>query len=173
MKLDDIEVVGEPLVLSTEAEVDDAESQLGIRFPGYREYVTRLGEGLMGGTYIRIYPARRILTGSNNLAEWRQRINQYWFWDEGRDILTKEQALECVIIGDTFDGDELKSTPNNFPFEVPQRWTLSRAAGPLPHGCGIPQSEALRTPPRSGSLPRFANLYAPVPSEKPGVAHTK
>jgi len=114
MKLDDIKVVGEPLVLSTDADVDYAESQLGIRFPsGYREYVTRLGEGLMGGTYIRIYPPRRILTGDNNLAEWRKRINEYWFWNEGRDILTKEKALECIIIGDTFDGDELVVHPSN------------------------------------------------------------
>ena len=63
--------------------------------------------GAYGVTYIRIYPPRRILSGSNNLAEWRKRINDYWFWDEGRDILTKEKALECIIIGDTFDGDEL------------------------------------------------------------------
>ncbi len=75
---DNVTVVGGPLVLSPSAEVDAAEAQLGTRFPtGYREYVTRFGEGVLGGSYIRIYPPRRILSGANNLAEWRQRIDEY------------------------------------------------------------------------------------------------
>lgn len=116
MHLDDITVNGSPLVVSSDAEIDDAEQQLGISFPvGYREYVTRFGEGVLGGCYIRIYPPRRIVGGLNNVNEWRRRIDEYWFWDDGRETLTKEQALECVIIGDTLDGDELivhPSTPN-------------------------------------------------------------
>jgi len=112
---ENIQVVGEPLVLSSDAEVDSAEAQLGMRFPaGYREYVTRFGEGILGGVYIRIYPPRRIVSGLNNLAEWRERIDEFWLWDEGRDVLSKEQALQSVIIGDTFDGDELIVHPSNF-----------------------------------------------------------
>lgn len=102
------------LVLSPGSEVDEAEAKLRIKFPsGYREYVTRFGEGILGGTYVRIYPPRRILTGSNNNEEWRNRISQYWFWDDGKDKLTKAQALECIIIGDTYDGDELLVCPSN------------------------------------------------------------
>src|SRR5262249_6380317 len=68
---------GGPLALSPPAEVDAAEMQFGIRFPaGYREYVTQFGEGVLGG-YIRIYPPRRILSGANNVAAWRRRIDQY------------------------------------------------------------------------------------------------
>ena len=87
---ENITVIGGPLVLSTPAEVDAAEAHLGIRFPtGYREYVTKLGEGVLGGSYIRIYPPHRILGGtSNNLLQWRQRISEYWFWDLGRHVLT-------------------------------------------------------------------------------------
>jgi hypothetical protein len=111
---DNITVVGGPLVLSSPAEVDAAEAQLGIRFPtGYRQYVSRFGEGVLGGSYIRIYPPHRILSGVNNLAEWRQRIDKYWFWDDGRDVLTKEQALRSVIIGDTMEGDELIVHPDH------------------------------------------------------------
>jgi hypothetical protein len=82
---DNITVIGSPLVLSTPAEVDAAEAHLGIRFPtGYREYVTKFGEGVLGGSYIRIYPPHRILgRTSNNLLRWRQRISEYWFWDLG------------------------------------------------------------------------------------------
>lgn len=111
---DNITVVGGPPALSTPEEVDAAEAQLGIRFPaGYREYVTRFGEGVLGGSWVRVYPPRRILSGDNNLAEWRQRIDEYWFWDDGRDVLTKDQALRSVILGDTTDGDELVVHPDH------------------------------------------------------------
>src|SRR5215813_7513813 len=108
---DNINVVGGPLVLSSPEEVDGAETQLSIRFPaGYREYVTRFGEGILGGCYIRVYPPRRILSGLN---DWRQRIDDYWHWEDGCDVLTSEQALHSVIIGDTPDGDELIVHPDN------------------------------------------------------------
>lgn len=107
---ENIRVIGGPLVLSSPAEVDAAEADLGMRFPtGYREYVTRFGEGILGGAYIRIYPPRRIL---DDLLEWRGRIGEYWLWDGG-DVFTKEQAFQSVIIGDTLDGDELIVHPSN------------------------------------------------------------
>jgi len=53
---ENITVTGSPLVLSTDAEVDQAQAVLGTRFPtGYREYVTQFGEGILGGVYVRIY----------------------------------------------------------------------------------------------------------------------
>lgn len=113
LKLDEIQIAGEPLVLSTTVDVDSAESQLGIRFPiGYREFVTTLGEGVLGGGYIRVYPPKRILGGLNNVSEWRERIREYWFWDDGVDLLPESKALECYIIGDTMDGDELIFHPS-------------------------------------------------------------
>ena len=109
MKIDDVRIVREPLVLATQANVEELESRLWVTFPeGYRDYVTRLGEGVLS-SFIRIYPPWRI---ENELAEWRRRINKYWFWDEGRDVLPKERALECVIIGDTVNGDEVVFHPN-------------------------------------------------------------
>jgi hypothetical protein len=133
MMFNNVTVVGGPLVLSPAAEVDAAEAQLGIRFPsGYREYVTRFGEGVLGGSYLRIYPPRRILSGSN---EWRQRIDEYWFWDDGADVLTKDQVLESIIIGDTLDGDELIVHPDN-----PERiYVLPRESEDIPvAGEGLP-----------------------------------
>lgn len=109
MKIEDFQVVGKPLVLATPAEVDALASRLWITFPdGYREFVTRLGEGVLGGSFVRIYPPWRIET---ELPEWRRRINKYWFWDEGRELLPRERALECVLIGDTVNGDELVFHP--------------------------------------------------------------
>ena len=88
MDLKKIRVVGGPLVRATAADVADAESQLWITFPpGYREYVTTLGEGVLGGSFVRVYPPWRI----RELAEWRDRIRKYWFWDKGRKVLPKER----------------------------------------------------------------------------------
>jgi hypothetical protein len=114
LSLDDIKIIGGPLLLATDRDVDQAETELGITFPsGYREYVTRLGDGIFGGYYVRVYPPQRILSGSNNVQEWRERVDMYWFWDEGMEVLTKAQVLESVIIGDTLDGDELIVHPSN------------------------------------------------------------
>ena len=111
MKLDlkAVRVVGKPLVLATAAQVDALEKSLWITFPaGYREYVTRFGQGVLGGSLVRIYPPWQI---ERELAEWRRRIDKYWFWDAGRRLLPKERALECVILGDTLNGDELVFHP--------------------------------------------------------------
>lgn len=111
MKLSDVKIVGQPLVRAQPREVDELEARLWITFPaGYREYVTQLGEGVLGGTLVRIYPPWRI---DGELAEWRQRIEKYWFWDAGKDLLPKARALECVIVGDTLNGDELIFHPRH------------------------------------------------------------
>ena len=108
MKIEDVRVGRKPLVRAKAAEVDALASELWITFtPGYREYVTRLGEGVLG-SFVRIYSPWRIKT---ELAEWRRRISKYWFWEQGRKVLPKERAVECVIIGDTVDGDELVFHP--------------------------------------------------------------
>src|SRR5688572_1289215 len=110
MRIDDIKIVGKPLVRSTNADVDRFESEYWLTLPkGYREYITRLGEGILGGSWVRIYPRSRIV---RELDEWRDRVRQFWFWDAGRKLLPKSRALECVVIGDTMGGDELVFHPS-------------------------------------------------------------
>ncbi len=119
MKIDDIRIAPNPLVLAAQPDVDGLESRLWVTFPdGYRDYVTRLGEGVLG-SLIRVYPPWRI---EGELGEWRRRINKYWFWNESRELLPKERALECVILGDTMNGDELIFHPNrlNHLFVLPR-----------------------------------------------------
>jgi len=75
MKLEDIKPSTKgSLVRATPAEVDALESKLRLEFPkGYREYVTKYGEGILG-TYVRVYPPWRVL------KEWKafqQRVNKY------------------------------------------------------------------------------------------------
>ena len=109
MKIDDIQVIGKKRVLAKAKDVEAFESERWLKFPaGYREFITTLGEGVLGGTFVRVYPPWRI---EKELDEWRQRINKFWFWDKGRKLLPKERALECVILGDTLNGDELVFHP--------------------------------------------------------------
>ncbi len=104
-------MIGDAPFLSTDEEVDAAEQQLGIAFPsGYRAYVTTFGEGVLGGCFVRIYPPHRIL---RDLQMWRERIDAFWLWDDGHDVLTKSDALLSVVIGDTVNGDELVVQPEN------------------------------------------------------------
>jgi len=93
------------LFLAEREEILACEKTLNIVFDeDYKEYVSTYGSGILGGTYIRIYlPETIILT----MDEWKNRITEYWFWDEGKEVLTKEEVLNSVRIGDTFDGEEI------------------------------------------------------------------
>jgi hypothetical protein len=93
----------------------EVEQQLGACFPqGYLEYMNRFGEGVLGGSFIRVYPPQRVL---NDLAGWRSRIAGYWFWDQGAHVLSKARALECIVFADTVGGDELVFHPRQ-PDEI-------------------------------------------------------
>ena len=94
-----------PVGLGDRSRSGGGETQLWLTFPrGYREYITTLGEGVLGGSFVRVYPPWRIL---RELSEWRERLREFWFWDKGRKVLPKERALEAVIVADTLNGDEL------------------------------------------------------------------
>jgi hypothetical protein len=109
MNLGNVRVLKKPLVLAKPAQVDALEAKLWVAFPaGYREYVTTLGEGTLGGAFVRVYPPWRI---EAELAEWRQRVAKYWFWDKGKKLLPKERGVECVVVADTANGDELVFHP--------------------------------------------------------------
>jgi hypothetical protein len=89
--------------------VEEASAKLQVTFPeGYREYVTTLGEGILGD-FVRIYPPWRVLA---ELDGWRDRIRHYWFWNAGFDVLTDKQAEESIVIADTLNGDELIFHPS-------------------------------------------------------------
>jgi hypothetical protein len=109
MDLSKLKISGASLALASDKDIEEAESKLKVTFPpGYREYVTTLGEGALGN-FIRVYPPWRVLA---ELDSWRDRIRQYWFWDAGSDVLTDEQAEESIIIADTLNGDELIFHPS-------------------------------------------------------------
>lgn len=110
MKIKDVKILSEKLVVAKPAEVKQLEKELWIQFPKfYADYVTQLGEGVLGGSHVRIYPPWRI---ASELESWRSRIDAFWLWDNGAKLLPKARALECVILGDTTSGDELIFHPS-------------------------------------------------------------
>jgi hypothetical protein len=116
VRLDDIHLVTERLVRSTDAEVSEAEAQLGTRFPpGFRNWMTTLGAGILCDL-VRVYPLPDLLgLVVDALARWRE----YDFWDEGRDVLAREALLESIVVADTLNGDEAIFHPRQSRGVVP------------------------------------------------------
>lgn len=79
------------LTLATDEDVDFAETIIKVSFPdGYKEYVTTLGLGEYCN-YIRIDMPHDILFG---YKKYRKILDEYWFWEMGEEILSKEKAIE-------------------------------------------------------------------------------
>lgn len=105
------------LVLPQPQDIAQCQQALNHTFEqGYIEYITHLGEGILGGTYIRIYPPNKVKAYQE---EWLERINTYYFWNDGKDVLTKEQVMQAICLGDTFDGDEIIFFNNTY-FVLPR-----------------------------------------------------
>ena len=110
LDLDAVEIRGGPLVVVSDAEVDDLETRIGSRVPGgYREYVTRLGEGILSD-FVRVLPPWRILA---DLDEHRGRMAAYWFWDDSSSPFGQEQAMASIPVADTTDGDAIAFHPSD------------------------------------------------------------
>lgn len=113
MKLDDFVIAPasspSPPVLPTvdSASVDASESRLWLQFPhGYREYITRFGQGTLAGK-VRVFSPQRV---EKDIATWRKRVSEHWFWED--EVLPRDRGVECVPLGETVDGDELVFHPS-------------------------------------------------------------
>ena len=110
MNAESVYVVNPKLKLATEGDVAAGERALETQFPaGYAAFVTTLGEGSYCDA-IRIYAPQRIVKDND---EFRARLKEYFFWDEGANVLSKERVVESICIADTVNGDELIFHPEN------------------------------------------------------------
>jgi hypothetical protein len=101
---DDIYAVTERLEPATPDQVAAAEAAIGVRFPpGYAEFVTRFGDGAVSN-WVRVYPPARV---AEEHPGHRGRREEYYFWDEGADVLTRDQVAASVLLADTYNGDEV------------------------------------------------------------------
>lgn len=86
-------------------EVRDCEQKISHQFEQeYIDFVTQFGIGIFGGSYVRLYSPKEI---ASQHKEWLERVNEYYFWTDGADVLNKEQVLQAVAVGDTLSGDEM------------------------------------------------------------------
>jgi SMI1 / KNR4 family (SUKH-1) len=109
---DDV-TIRRPISVETLLEV---ETSLGFRFPDdYREFITTFGDGDIMDGAIRAFSPRHIL--AVGLGETRDRLSEFWFWDQSPDILNQEKAVQCVPFFDSADGDDILFHPNN-----PDEW---------------------------------------------------
>lgn len=116
--------------------VNRAEQVLGCEFPpGYREYIMRLGSGVLGGTLVRVYHPSRVV---KELADFRERIREYWLWDDGHPQLSEKHILESIRIAETLSGDELIFHPSD-----PTRLYCLTRGGPDVHAVGRSLLEAI------------------------------
>jgi hypothetical protein len=106
---DDIYAVTERLGPATPEQVKAIEAAIGTKFPpGYAEFVTRFGDGSISN-WVRVYPPDRV---AEEALGHRERREEYYFWDDGADVLTREQVTRSVLLADTYNGDEVVYHPN-------------------------------------------------------------
>lgn len=101
------------LTLATLEEVETVERKLNLIFPvGYKEFVTTFGKGDYCGhnTAVRVDMPSAILS---EYIEHQQFLGEYWFWEDGEDLLPKEKAIECIRVCDTDIGDVVIFHPSN------------------------------------------------------------
>lgn len=90
---------------STLDDVKKCEQQIGHQFEqNYLDWITQFGSGIFGGTYVRLYSPDEI---AQTHFERIERYQEYYFWEDGAAVLSKEQVLQSICVGDTFSGDEL------------------------------------------------------------------
>ena len=108
MDYQSVQLRDEPLTLVSPAEVAQLEAQLGTPLPqGYHQYMTTLGVGVLNDT-VRVFSPFRI---AHEFQDYRVRWDEYWLWEDGTAILPKTKALECIIVADTGNGDDLLFHP--------------------------------------------------------------
>lgn len=101
------------LTLATLEEVAAVESKLNFTFPeGYKEFVTTFGKGDYCGhnTAIRVDMPSEILSSYKKHQDF---LDEYWFWEDGKDLLSKQKAAESIRICDTDVGDVVIFHPSN------------------------------------------------------------
>ena len=98
------------LITASESDVNRLEEILNTQLPsGYREFATLLGRG----EYCNFI---RVDTPDEIEKEWKNRqefLNEYFFWEMGEQVLSKEKIVESIQIASTIDGDVIIFHPSN------------------------------------------------------------
>jgi hypothetical protein len=105
---DRVVVIGRHRQPTPSEEVDALERELGFALPsGYRDFVTRFGEG----DYADLFRVSTPAAIRAHLAEDRARWAKSWFFAGSEHLLTQREMADAVRVADTFDGDEFVAHP--------------------------------------------------------------
>lgn len=108
MPFDDVYLVSDKLATIPDEQLTLLEGRLGVPLPyGYRDFMRTLGIGTYCD-FIRVYEPERIWRGYRDA---RKIWSEHFFWDAGRDVLTKEQVLSSFLFADSIDSDQLILCP--------------------------------------------------------------
>jgi hypothetical protein len=100
----DFYMVQDDLERWTGADADAAEATLGVQLPdGYGELMTTLGKGVISGV-LRVFSPAEL---ENQQRFFRELIQQYWFFEEPDEALTRDYALESIMVAESLDGDQV------------------------------------------------------------------
>ena len=79
----------------------------GIVSEDHREFLRLFGEGVLFN-HIRIFGIDSI---DAEAAQYQERWKDYFLWDDADSALDENAIATCVIVGDTFNGDEFALSP--------------------------------------------------------------
>jgi hypothetical protein len=114
MAFEDVYLVSDKLVLTTQLELDELEAWLGAPLPcGYATFMTSLGNGSYCD-FMNVLAPEQI---REVCEERREFVREYYlqFWEGNEDILPFDEAVKGVRFAATDDGDEVFYCPGDAP----------------------------------------------------------
>ncbi len=82
--------------------LDELKEELNASLPEYEDFVMKYG-GSEIADMIRVYAPDDVLY---RCEEFRERVEQYFLWDNDDSALSEEELQECFPLADTNNGDE-------------------------------------------------------------------
>ncbi len=101
--INDIDVHGRTAFdLSRCSRLAEFNEKLGRSLPEYEQFVQAYGASEIADM-ICVYAPGDVL---DRVAEFRERVEQYFLWDSDDSALSEEELQECYPLADTINGDE-------------------------------------------------------------------
>lgn len=95
-------------------EIRAFELKWGITFPeDHRQFLIGFGEGVLYN-HVRVFGLRKI---DEEAEQFQDRWQEYFLWEDEKSALSEDVIGACVIVGDTFNGDEFVLSPGH-PGEI-------------------------------------------------------
>lgn len=106
---EDVYLVDDELSLASHEAVTSLEDRLGFALPaGYREFVTRFGNGAYCNQLYVLMP-EEVEECTRNLE---RSLSEFFFWDKATHILSRSQVAKSIQLGHSLDGDEVIFNPD-------------------------------------------------------------